>query len=262
MNYLILSSLSFIVGTIVGLTGVGGASLITPMLIFGFHIPASVAVGSDVVAATLMKLVGGVKHWQQKTFNWQIIKWMTCGSIPGTLIGIGILNLIKQDQYLLDHFLIRAIGIIILLVSLIALINLIIAIFLPAIQLPSLPKFDLETTLGRSLTILVGAILGCLVGLTSVSSGSIFALVLITFFNLESRQLIGTDIVHGAILLAFTSLGHLGLGTVDWHLVIPIWLGSIPGILVGTKLCQIIPQNLLRLITYLVLEMVSWKLVY
>lgn len=83
MNYLLLPSLSFLVGIIVGLTGIGGASLITPMLIFIFQVPPAIAVSSDVVAATLMKVVGGFKHWQQQTLDLRVVKWLTLGSVPG-----------------------------------------------------------------------------------------------------------------------------------------------------------------------------------
>jgi uncharacterized membrane protein YfcA len=101
-----------------------------------------------------------------------------------------------------------------------------------------------------------------MVGLTSVSSGSLFALVLMTFFKLDSRKLVGTDITQAAILLGFTSLGHLSLGTVDWHIVIPIWIGSVPGVLLGSKLCQIAPQRALRYLIFAILLTVSWKLIH
>jgi uncharacterized membrane protein YfcA len=100
------------------------------------------------------------------------------------------------------------------------------------------------------------------VGLTSVSSGSLFALVLISFFQLDSRKLVGTDITQAAILLTFTSFGHLSLGTVDWSLVLPIWAGTVPGVLLGAKLCKSFPQSALRFVIYTILVMVSWKLAY
>jgi uncharacterized protein len=173
MNYTLLASLSFFVGILVGLTGIGGTSLITPMLILVFQL-----------------------------------------------------------------------------------------IFAPQFQLPAPPKINLETLSGKSWAIAIGAILGCVVGLTSVSSGSMFALVLIAFFQLDAQKLVGTDLVQAAILLSFTSLGHLGLGTVDWSLVSAIWIGSIPGVLIGAKLCQLIPQRPLRSVLYMLLIMVSWKLVH
>ena len=108
---------------------------------------------------------------------------------------------------------------------------------------------------------LIGAFLGFSVGMTSVSSGSMFALVLITFFRLDAWKLVGTDITQAAILLIFTSLGHLTLGTVNWGLVLPIWIGSVPGVLIGSKLCEITPQRPLKFIIYSILMMVSWKLV-
>ena len=254
MNYLLLSSLSFVVGTLVGLTGIGGASLLSPMLIFGFQVPPSVAVSSDVMAATLMKVVGGVKHWKQETLDLQVVKWLAFGSVPGSLTGVGILHILRRTQDVnLDSILLHSIGVAILLVASIALVQLLLLTFIPQFQLPSVPKFDLDTYQGRVLTVSVGAVLGCIVGLTSVSSGSMFALVLITFFQLDARKLVGTDIVQAAILLGFTALGHLTLGTVQWNLVVPIWIGSIPGVLLGSRLCQVVPQRVLRFLIYSIL---------
>ncbi|MBD1865097.1 sulfite exporter TauE/SafE family protein [Trichocoleus desertorum] len=263
MNYPLLSCLSFFVGIVVGLTGIGGASLITPMLIFVFQVPASIAVSSDVVAATLMKVTGGVRHWQQQTLDATVVKWLAIGSVPGALTGVGILHWLRHiGEFNLDAILLRLIGVAILMVTVAALVQLLLLTFVPSLKYPSLPKIDLETTLGRAAAIAIGAILGCVVGLTSVSSGSMFALALIAFFRLDARKLVGTDLAQAAILLSFTALGHLTLGTVDWSLVIPIWIGSLPGVLVGTKLCQLAPQRALRFVVYMVLVMVSWKLAH
>ncbi|KAB8320369.1 sulfite exporter TauE/SafE family protein [Tolypothrix campylonemoides VB511288] len=262
MNYSLLPLFSFFIGIIVGLTGIGGASLITPMLIFLFQVPPSIAVSSDVVAATLMKFVGGFKHWKQQTLDVQVVKWLAFGSVPGSLFGVGILHFVKQtEEHNLDHMMLQLVGMMILFVTLSALAQLLLLTFFPNVKLPELPKFDLTTKLGRALAMSIGAVLGCLVGLTSVSSGSMFALVLIAFFQLDARKLVGTDISQAAILLFFTALGHLTLGTVDWSLVLPIWLGSVPGVLLGAKLCQLAPQRPLRFIIYTLLLMVSYKLV-
>ena len=263
MNYVLLPFLSFLVGIIVGLTGVGGASLITPMLIFVFQVPPSIAVSSDVVAATLMKAIGGFKHWQQQTLDLQAVKWLALGSVPGSLGGVGILHLIRHTGALdLDGILLHLLGVMMLVVAVLAIAQLLLKTFVPRLKLPEPPKFDLKTKLGRVSAMSVGLVLGCLVGLTSVSSGSMFALVLIAFFHLDSRKLVGTDISQAAILLLFTSFGHLTLGTVNWGLVLPIWLGTVPGVLLGAKLCKSVPQQALRLVIYAVLVMVSWKLVY
>jgi hypothetical protein len=195
----------------------------------------------------------------------------------------------------------RLLGFMMLFVTLLAIAQLWLKTFVPQLQLPDPPKFDLETKMGRILTVCVGAVLGCMVGLISVSSGSIellqksifaplappilgepeykvpqckgdarghpriyarglmFALVLTTFFRLDPRKLVGTDISQAAILLMFTSLGHLSLGRVNWILVVPIWLGTVPGVLVGANLCKLIPQHTLRFVIYAILMMVSWK---
>ncbi len=263
MNELLLPVLSFGVGIIVGLTGIGGASLITPMLIIVFGVPASVAVSSDVVAATLMKVVGGIKHWRQQTVDRRVVQWLVTGRVPGALGGVAILHHIQQIERLnLDSILLKCIGFAILLVTLLALVQLLLLTIAPNVQLPQLPMLDLDTIPGKMAAIAIGAILGCIVGLTSVSSGSLFALVLIAFFRLDAQRLVGTDLTQAAILLGFTSLGHLSLGTVDWSLVLPIWFGSVPGVLIGAKLCQIAPQKLLRFVIYILLVVVSWKLAY
>jgi uncharacterized protein len=263
MDYLLLPVFSFFIGIIVGLTGIGGASLITPMLIFIFQVPPSIAISSDVVAATLMKVVGGIKHWQQKTLDIEIVKWLAMGSISGSLLGIEVLRQIRNSgQQNIDNLLLKLLGIMILIVILTALIQMLLMIFFPKINLPELPKLNVKTNRGRFLTLLIGALLGFSVGMTSVSSGSMFALVLIAFFHLDARKFVGTDITQAAILLIFTSLGHLTLGTVNWSLVLPIWIGSVPGVIIGAKFCEIIPQRPLKFIIYSILMMVSWKLVF
>ncbi len=261
MNYLLLSFLSFWVGILVGLTGIGGASLITPMLILVFQVPASVAVGSDVVAATLMKLVGAARHWQQQTIDLAAVRWLASGSVPGSLVGIGLLHFLRGSVNL-DNLLLQLLGGAILGITLLALLQMLLLIFAPQLKLPTLPQLNLETRAGQSWAVAIGAVLGCVVGMTSVSSGSMFALVLIALFRLDAQKLVGTDLVQAAILLSFTALGHLSLGTVDWSLVLPIWLGSIPGVLLGTRLCQIMPQRPLRFVIYALLIFVSWKLVH
>lgn len=263
MDFLLLPLFSFIVGIVVGLTGIGGASLITPMLIFVFQVPPAIAVSSDVVAATLMKVVGSIKHWQQQTLDVEVVKWLALGSVPGSLFGVAILHLIKQNgEQNLNNIMLHLLGVTILLVTVLALLQMLLLTFFPQLQLPEIPKFDLTTQLGCLQTISIGALLGCVVGLTSVASGSMFALVLIAFFRLDAKKLVGTDISQAAILLVFTALGHLTLGTVDWSLVFPIWLGSVPGVLVGAKICEVAPQKPLRFMIYFILMIVSLKLVY
>jgi uncharacterized protein len=191
---------------------------------------------SDLKNRCVMKVVGSIKHWQQQTLDIQVVKYLASGSVPGSLFGVGILHFIQQQgENHLNNITLHLLGITILLVTIIALLQMLLVTFFPHLELPELPKFDLNTQLGRWQTVSIGVVLGCIVSLTSVASGSMFALVLIAFFRLDARQLVGSDISQAAILLLFTSLGHLTLGTVDWNLVFPIWLGSIPGVLLGAK---------------------------
>ncbi|MFN6141837.1 MAG: sulfite exporter TauE/SafE family protein, partial [Pseudanabaena sp.] len=235
---------------------------ITPMLIFMFNVPAAIAVGSDIVAATMMKAIASISHWRQETVDFQVVKWLAFGSVPGALLGVVILHILQSQGWSLDSFLLPSIGTVILLVTIAGLVQLSLATFAPNISPLSFTTFDLETTNGKTKSILTGFILGCMVGLTSVSSGSLFALVLMTFFRLDARKLVGTDITQAAILLGFTSLGHLSLGTVDWHIVIPIWIGSVPGVILGSKICKLAPQRALRYLIFVILLTVSWKLIH
>ncbi len=254
---------AFIVGIVVGLTGVGGAALVTPMLIFLFHIPGSTAIGSDIVSAVLMKLVGGYKHYQQKTADLEVVKWMLFGSIPGSLSGIGLLLLAKHFNIEhLDNTLIRFVGVVLVFISFIALATLAMKLFAPNFKLPSYPPVDLNTTKGRLLVVGLCYVLGAILGLTSIGSGSLFALVLIAVFQLDARKLVGTDIIHAAILLVVTAIGHLGLGTVNWNLVIPIWIGTVPGVLVGAHLVKVVNRTLLRTVLYTILIIVGWQLAH
>ncbi|MFM6198058.1 MAG: sulfite exporter TauE/SafE family protein, partial [Dolichospermum sp.] len=243
-------------------TGIGGASLITPMLIFCFHVPPSIAISSDVVAATLMKIVGSWKHWQQKTLYVDLVKWLAMGSVSGSLLGIAVLYQLRNTgEHHIDSLLLRLLGVMIVIVTFTALIQMLLVNFFPKINLPQLPTLNINTNKGRLITVIIGAILGFCVGMTSVSSGSMFALVLTAFFRLDARKLVGTDITQAAILLIFTSLGHLTLGTVNFNLVIPIWIGSVPGVIIGAKICEMMPQGPLRFTIYGILMMISWKLV-
>ncbi len=253
---------SFLVGTVVGLTGVGGAALMTPLLILFFHIPPTMAIGSDIVSATLMKVVGGYKHWKQQTVDLEIVKWLTFGSIPGSAVGIAVLWWAKiQGIKNLDKSLIHVLGFVIFAVAASSLAIMAIQFFAKDVKLPEPPKFDLKERSGQIATIAVGAILGAAVGLTSVGSGSLFALAMIAFFRLDPQKLVGTDIVQAAILLIFTAVGHWSLGNVDWNLVLPIWAGTVPGVLVGAKLCTIMPKPVLRLALYSILVTVGWQLI-
>ena len=138
MDYLLLPFLSFVVGIIVGLTGVGGASLITPMLIFIFQVPPTIAVSSDIVAATLMKVIGGFKHWQQQTLDLQIVTWLALGSVPGSLTGVAILHLIKNTGVLnLNDILLHLVGVMMLFVTLSALAQLLLKNFFTKIRVIS-----------------------------------------------------------------------------------------------------------------------------
>ncbi|MFM6481118.1 MAG: sulfite exporter TauE/SafE family protein, partial [Microcystis panniformis] len=121
MDYSLLTIFSFFIGIVVGLTGIGGSSLITPLLIFVFQVPATTAVGSDVVAAGLMKVVGTVRHWQQQTIELEVVKWLVIGSVPGSLLGLVGFRYFQQNSSLnLDQWLPHIIGLVLMIVTVLA----------------------------------------------------------------------------------------------------------------------------------------------
>ncbi len=262
MHDFLLPIFSFAIGILIGLTGVGGGSLTTPMLILLFHVPAEIAIGSDVVALSLTKGVGAFRHWQQQTLDLKIVQWLLIGSVPGSLVGIGLLHVAKQLGVVnSDKILLCLVGVIILLVALSELVKILLLRFVPDLELPQLPKLDLESNSGCALTVAVAAVLGCMVGLTSIGSGSLFSVALIALLRLDPQKLVGTVLVQAAILLIFTAFGQFSLGTVNWSLVLSIWLGMIPGVLLGTQLCQRAPKRVLQIGIYSILLTVGWNLV-
>ncbi len=263
MNHLLLPIFSFAIGILVGLTGVGGGSLTTPMLILLFNVPAEIAIGSDVVAISLTKGVGALKHWNQQTLDLKIVQWLVIGSVPGSLAGVGVLSLTKHwGMVNSNKILLCLVGAIVLLVALSELGKMVLLRFIPNLALPQLPKLDLESKSGCVLTVALAAVLGCMVGLTGIGSGSLFSVALVALLKLDPQKLVGTVLVQAAILLVFTALGQFSLGTVDWNLVLSIWVGMVPGVLLGAQLCQIAPRRILQLGIYLILVTVGWNLVH
>jgi uncharacterized membrane protein YfcA len=150
MDYSLLAIFSFFIGIVVGLTGICGASLITLLLIFVFQVPATTAVGADIVAAGLMKVVGTVRHWQQKTIELDVVKWLIVGSVPNSLLGLVIFRYFQHSSLInLDDFLPHAIGLVLIIVTAIVALELLISLFFPDLSILSFPKLDLTTRSGR-----------------------------------------------------------------------------------------------------------------
>lgn len=243
------------VGFLVGLTGVGAGALLTPMLISGFGVSPAVAVGTDLLFASITKATAAVRHNKLGNVDWPILKWLAAGSLSASLATIGWLYLAAPDTARLADA-IRGLLAILLVAS--------------AIIIPLCPWVlrnrrqgaDAETVPVRAIaTVSFGLLLGVLVTLTSVGAGAIGVAVLSALYPaLVARRIVGTDIVH-AIPLAFLSgLGHLGLGNIDWLILAALLSGSIPGIALGSRLTGMLPEWLLRLVLSVVLLYAAYLL--
>ena len=252
-----------LVGFLVGLTGVGGGSLMTPFLVLTMGVPAPTAVGTDLVYATVTKVVGSVQHYRQRSVNLQVAVFLGLGSIPASLLGVATLEWIKANY---DEDAVRSIMITIIAATLILVgASLIYRTFFmrDRTQSPNKPTWDGKSPMSlkrRLFTVLFGAMGGYLVGLTSIGSGSIMAIILLLLYPLAPAVVVGTDIAHATVLSFVTGLAHASQGNVDWGLAGTLLLGSIPGVLVGSRLAPYIPGKPLRVILACMLIFVGARL--
>ncbi|MDQ0200823.1 sulfite exporter TauE/SafE family protein [Neobacillus ginsengisoli] len=243
----------FLVGGLVGFTGVGGASLLTPILIFmGFH--PTIAIGTDFAYNAITKLFGAFQHIKQKTVNFQIIKYLAIGSIPGGVLANYIFYSFLSDYYS-DRVLIIFLSVVLIVVSVTALIHLVMN---GKIQNPWKTKSIEEK---KYITIIAGLIMGAIVGVTSVGAGSLFSLFILYFFNLKTSEIVGTDIVHAFFLVFATGLLMAGYGHIDYVLTGNLLAGSIPGAIIGSKLTKKVPSLLVRILMLMIILFSGIKLI-
>ena len=252
-----------LVGFLVGLTGVGGGSLMTPFLVLTMGVPAPTAVGTDLVYATVTKTVGSVQHYRQRSVNVQVAVFLGLGSLPASLLGVATLEWIKTNY---DEDAVRSIMITIIASTLVLVgASLIFRTFFMRDRPEASARQTWDgkgpMTLKRRLaTILFGAMGGYLVGLTSIGSGSIMAIILLLLYPLAPAVVVGTDIAHATVLSLVTGLAHASQGNVDWGLAGTLLLGSIPGVLVGSRLAPYVPGKPLRTILACMLIFVGARL--
>lgn len=230
----------FGVGAIVGMTGVGGGSLMTPLLISVFKLNPAVAIGTDLWFAALTKISGSVAHQRQGNVDYRITGLLLAGSIPATLAMIGLMHATGITKGWASA-LTLSLGIALLLT----------AVTVAYKQAWHRVALKLQRWLPEhrkpALTIAAGAILGVLVSLSSIGAGAIGAtLILFLYPRLEARRLVGTDIAHAVPLTLVAGIGHASLGHVDWPLLVALLMGSVPGIWIGAQLTRRMPDRLVR----------------
>jgi uncharacterized membrane protein YfcA len=245
----------FCVGLLVGLTGVGGGSLMTPLLILLFGIHPTTAVGTDLLYAAVTKSAGSLVHGFNRTVDWRIVGRLASGSVPMTIVTIACLSYFDVKGDGAKH-LIGAVLAVALLFTAITLIfrNKIAAYYAPRMS-------ALAPSRIAALTILTGGVLGVLVSITSVGAGAIGVTALLLLYpKVPIRQIIGSDIVHAVPLTLVAGIGHWLLGSVDWQIFTALIFGSIPGILVGSYAAARFPEAALRIVLAITLLAVVAKL--
>ena len=235
--------------------------MMTPFLL-SLGVAAPTAVGTDLVYATITKLTGSVQHYRQRSVNLEVAIFLGLGSIPASLLGVWTLEWIKEsfDAEMVQSIMVTIIAATLLLVG----ISLIFKAFLPEKWVMSrratwdgASKMSLKR---RLFTILFGATGGYLVGLTSIGSGSVMAVILLLLYPLTPAMIVGTDIAHAMVLSLVTGFAHILNGNVDFTLAATLLLGSIPGVLIGSRMAPRLPGRPLTLILAAMLVFVGARL--
>ena len=242
------------VGFVVGLTGMGGGALMTPILVLLFKVQPLAAVSSDIVASMIMKPVGGGVHWRRGTVNTGLVKWLMLGSVPSAFLGVLLLKSSGQGEAL-QHHVKLALGLALLVVA----VGLIIR---PLLVRGRQPGDSIAPLVVKRLpTVLIGIAGGLVVGLTSVGSGSLMIILLLMLYpKLRLSELVGTDLVQAIPLVASAALGHAFFGDFRLALTASILVGSVPGVFIGAQLSSRAPDGLIRPALILVLLGSSLKL--
>jgi uncharacterized membrane protein YfcA len=247
---ILLAIAAFGIGIVVGLTGMGGGALMTPVLVLFFNIPPLTAVSSDLVASAVMKPVGSVVHLRRGTVHLGLVRWLCIGSVPGAFSGVLLARALGRGEDV-QEIIRLALGAALLLAA----IGLIVRAYLRLLEYarrrdgraPPLPEGPPRVEIRPLPTILLGALGGLVVGITSVGSGSLIIIALMALYpRLTANELVGTDLVQAVPLVAAAALGHILFGAFQMDLTTSLLLGSIPGVWLGAHLSSRAPGGLVR----------------
>jgi uncharacterized membrane protein YfcA len=242
------------VGFVVGLTGVGGGSLMTPLLILLFGIHPATAVGTDLLYAATTKSAGTLVHGFNKTVEWRVVRRLALGSVPAAALTLWFLAATGTRSSGTGHVLAMLLGAMLVVTA-------ITLIFRGTIMRFAGQHRELAAGPQRILTVLTGAALGVLVSISSVGAGAIGVTVLMLLYpRLPILRVVGSDIAHAVPLTLVAGMGHWAIGDIDWHMLIALLAGSIPGILVASRIAPVLNERLIRWLLALVLTIVGVKL--
>ncbi len=249
----------FLVGLVVGVTGVGGGSLMTPLLVLVFGVSPVTAVGTDLLYASLTKTVGAWVHSRRGTVDWRVVGLLSLGSLPTTLVTVLLLKYLAPDEQTLRSLVSSVLSVALLLTAVTLLFK---------EQIRKIAKhsddavYELHHRYLPAATIATGVIVGALVTVSSIGAGALGTVALLFLYpRMPSVKIVGTDIVHAVPLTAFAGIGHLALGTVDLALLANLLLGSLPGIYIGSHLGTKIPEKVLRPLLAIMLMLIGGKMI-
>lgn len=249
-----------LVGFVIGLTGVGGGSLMTPILVLGFGIAPAIAVGTDLLYAALTKSSGVFFHHRNKTVDWRVVRLLAAGSVPSSLITVALLEQIKTAGFNSDRLMMLTLSVMLVLTSIIVLIKGRLVSYVSHRHGNSAIILLLKEYRAH-LTVFSGIALGILVTISSVGAGAIGSAILFLLYpSKKPVMIVGTDIAHAVPLTAIAGMGHMHYGAVDYDLLVGLLMGGLPAIYLGSLIGRHIPDHWLRMAIALLLFAMGVKL--
>lgn len=247
-----------LVGFIVGMTGVGGGSLMTPILLW-FGVNPAAAVGTDLLYAAITKAGGVWVHQKHRNIDWRVTGWLALGSVPAAALMLWLLKGLHGDQEVLNAVIKQSLGVVLVLTALAVLFKKRLMSFAARLSGPT-PRLSPRGL--DILTVVVGVVLGAMVTLTSIGAGALGTVALFFLYPLLATcRLVGTEIAHAVPLTLVAGLGHASMGNMDWTILTYLLMGSLPGIYLGSNLAGRVPEAVLRPCLAVMLAMIGYKLI-
>jgi len=240
-----------LVGGLVGFTGVGGGSLMTPLLILLFGVHPATAVGTDLIYAAVTKTGGSIVHGYNRTVDWRLVGRLATGSIPATILTVGVLYWLRIDSKASSLLITRTLGVALLMTAALLLFR------KPLLRWYDANVGEINPDRVKRLTILTGVVLGVLVTLSSVGAGAIGVTALVMLYpKMDPRRIVGSDIAHAVPLTLVAGLGHSILGSINTHILVSLLAGSIPAIIVMSLVAARASETAIRVALAIVLIVV------
>lgn len=250
----------FAVGLIVGVTGVGGGSLMTPLLVLFFGVSPATAVGTDLLYASLTKSLGGWVHSRNGSVDWKVVGLLSLGSFPAALVTIALLKYLALDEKTLRGLVTGVLSVALLATATALLLK---EWIKKLARRKDGTVYELHHRYLPAATIVTGVVVGVLVTISSIGAGVLGTVALLFLYpRMTPVKVVGTDIVHAVPLTAVAGMGHMALGTVDFVLLGSLLLGSLPGIYIGSHLSAKVPEKVLRPILAVMLLVIGLKMVF